>query len=498
MLLDEPTGVNADRKKWVVCGMLLLALVLNYMDRQTLSLTITAIERQTQITATQYGQLERGFGYAFAVGGLVFGMLADRLSVRWLYPAVLLGWSAAGVATGFADRFGPLLMPLAKMLSAVPWIGGFIDVGQSPHAAEPQLSPPYIGFLFCRVVLGFFEAGQWPCALVTTQRLLSAADRPFGNSILQSGASLGAVLTPFVIMAFDPFAGAPLPAATALAPEQLAQLGWWRMPYVVIGFLGLLWVVPWLLLVGPNDLKIRSDAARSPARPNSPAGPYPETEDLQFLESRRNATWFRTVRRLLALVVVVVVINATWQFFRAWLPKMLEQHYGYSANAVRWFVPAYYIATDIGCLAAGVAVKVLARRHWNIHWARVATFTVCALLTSLSTVAATLPAGWPLLGLLLVIGFGALGLFPNYYSFTQEISTRFQGRVSGSLAFVTWVVSGEMQARVGKHIDQTGSYAEGVFWVGLAPLAGSLALLLLWGRADPNPADASRETRESK
>jgi hypothetical protein len=87
--------------------------------------------------------------------------------------------------------------------------------------------------------------------------------------------------------------------------------------------------------------------------------------------------------------------------------------------------------------------------------------------------------------LLLVIGFGALGLFPNYYSFTQEISTRFQGRVSGSLAFITWVVSGEMQARVGKLIDETGSYASGVFWIGLAPLVGSVALLVLWGPSKP-------------
>ncbi|MEY4180012.1 MAG: putative sulfoacetate transporter SauU, partial [Planctomycetota bacterium] len=247
MTTDSPADTMA-KKKWIVCGMLLLALVLNYMDRQTLSLTITAIERQTQLTNTQYGQLERGFGYAFAVGGLFFGLLADKLSVRWLYPFVLLGWSAAGVATGFADRIGPLLTPLAQWLSGVPWIGGFIAVGGANAGPEPVLSPPYIGFLFCRVVLGFFEAGQWPCALVTTQRLLAAADRPFGNSILQSGASLGAILTPFVIMAFDPFAGAALPAGLVPTPE---QLGWWRMPYVVIGCLGSLWVFPWLFLVGP-------------------------------------------------------------------------------------------------------------------------------------------------------------------------------------------------------------------------------------------------------
>ena len=58
----------------------------------------------------------------------------------------------------------------------------------------------YRELLVCRVLLGFFEAGQWPCALVTAQRLLSRRDRPLGNSIIQSGASLGAIATPVVVL----------------------------------------------------------------------------------------------------------------------------------------------------------------------------------------------------------------------------------------------------------------------------------------------------------
>ena len=68
------------------------------------------------------------------------------------------------------------------------------------------------------MLLGFFEAGQWPCALITSQRLLSRRDRPLGNSILQSGASLGAIATPFVVIAL-----------TTSAPDS------WRLPFRVIG-----------------------------------------------------------------------------------------------------------------------------------------------------------------------------------------------------------------------------------------------------------------------
>ena len=68
-----------------------------------------------------------------------------------------------------------------------------------------------------------------------------------------------------------------------------------------------------------------------------------------------------------------------------------------------------------------------------------ATFLVCATLTGLGTLAAFLPGSWILLLVLLVIGFGSLGQFPTYYAFTQELSIRKMGKVTGVLSFVTWI-----------------------------------------------------------
>lgn len=452
--MNQSLADGSAHRKWLVCGMLLCALVLNYMDRQTLSLTITAIEKEIHLNNTQYGQLEQGFGYAFAIGGLVFGFIVDRVSVRWLYPLVLLGWSAAGLATGFADRLGHSLTPALAPL---------LNVEDLALTKDPQTATAYIGFLLCRVTLGFFEAGQWPCALVTTQRLLSRADRPFGNSILQSGASIGAILTPIVVGLFAPAADA----------SRHTMIGWWRSPYVVIGSLGVLWIAPWLAMVWGLDLR-RPPASADSSVANQAGSHKPPTAMPLLL------------RRYAALIVVVIVINLTWQYFRVWLPKMLEQYHGYSPSQVRWIVAAYYIATDVGCICAGAAVKLLASRGFNVHAARLGTFTCCALLTSLSTFASTLPRGPLLIAVFLVIGFGALGLFPNYYSFTQELSARHQGMVSGSLGFITWIASSKMQVIMGRMIDNTHSYASGIFWHGLFPLVGVLAMLLLWGTS-PDP-----------
>src|SRR5262245_25319153 len=77
---------NPTTWKWTVCGMLLLATMLNYMDRQTLSVTASRLMRELEINEAQYGLLERYFGYAFAFGGLFFGILADRMRIYYLYP----------------------------------------------------------------------------------------------------------------------------------------------------------------------------------------------------------------------------------------------------------------------------------------------------------------------------------------------------------------------------------------------------------------------------
>ena len=65
--------------RWWVCGVLLLATLLNYMDRQALSETATELKARFHLDDARYGTIERGFSWAFAVGSVVFGFLADRV-----------------------------------------------------------------------------------------------------------------------------------------------------------------------------------------------------------------------------------------------------------------------------------------------------------------------------------------------------------------------------------------------------------------------------------
>ncbi len=407
-------------RTWAICGLMLLATMLNYMDRQTLAQQAADIRGELRLSNESYGWLETGFGLAFAVGSLVTGTITDRVSLRWLYPAILLGWSSVGFMTGWVNNYTELFL--------------------------------------CRVMLGFFEAGQWPCALAAAQRLLPRDRRPLGNSILQSGASLGAIVTPPIILLLN--SGEP---------------GGWRLPFQVVGAAGLVWILVWLMAIRPRDLDITRQTLPGRAATAS---------------SVAVAARGFPVRRFVALVVVVISINLCWQYFRAWMPMMLEKQYGYSKSQTQNFSSLYYLVAGIGCLLAGLVVRRLAGRGWPVHRARMAIFAICVLLTAVSALTAVLPASWAMLGTLLVIGFGSLGQFPTYYAFTQELSVRQMGKVTGALSFVTWTSTAFVQGPIGRWIDRTGSYSAVTCLAGLVPALGLLALLLLWNQGRGSQFDS--------
>jgi MFS transporter, ACS family, hexuronate transporter len=416
------TAAATDRvalRTWAILGLLLLATMLMYMDRQALAQQKTEILGALHLSNEDYGRLEKGFGLAFAIGGIVTGIIADRISPRWLYPAVLLGWSIVGFATGWVTSYNELLT--------------------------------------CRVLLGFFEAGHWPCAMVTAQRLLARSDRPLGNSILQSGASLGAIATPVVVLLL-----------MSDTPES------WRLPFRVIGSLGVFWIIAWLAAIRPRDLDL--DPSAMPAL--APENDKPAKTTASSTSALSGYGLF--ARRFLALVVVVITINLCWQYFRAWMPGMLREQYAYTQRDVQYFSMAYYVATDVGCLTIGFLIKWLTTRGVPVHGARMATFLACSLLTSLCMVAAFLPASWLLLFALLLIGFGSLGQFPIYYALSQELSAQRMGKITGVLSFLTWTATALAQEPIGRWIDRTHSYSQVTFIAGLVPLIGFLALLFLW------------------
>jgi ACS family hexuronate transporter-like MFS transporter len=407
--------------RWWVCILLMLATMINYMDRLTINSTADRILRELNLTEADYGELEFAFGIAFALGSLSTGWLVDRYNVRWMYPTVVLGWSAAGFATGLATNFRELAL--------------------------------------CRFFLGLFEGGNWTCALRTTQHILTAERRTTGNSILQSGAALGAILTPQIVRML------------------VNGPGSWRYPFFVIGAAGCSWIVVWLLTVSSADLALVHRQVKSAEPSARDALPNRQPLSSIFLQPR-----------FFVLVIVVICINLTWHFFRAWMPLYLQRDRAYLEMDVLQFTSLYYISADIGSLSAGFTTLGLVCGGIGVHRARVLVYAVAALLTTLSVVIAIMPTGPMLLALLLVLAFGALAMFPAYYSFSQELTVEHQGKLTGVLGCATWLSAAVMHLTVGKWIKETGAYGPAVAVAGLLPLLGLAALLALWRTPRTNPA----------
>src|ERR1041385_3354135 len=107
------TSERSTTWRYGVCGLLLCATMLLYMDRLTLSVLAKRICDEYGFTNQEYGGLDTGLSFAFAGGAIVFGVLVDWLGARLLYPIVLMAWSAAGLATAYSETIGTWILPQA-------------------------------------------------------------------------------------------------------------------------------------------------------------------------------------------------------------------------------------------------------------------------------------------------------------------------------------------------------------------------------------------------
>jgi len=412
--------------RWWVCGVLLLATFLNYMDRQALSVTLPELKREFNLREERIGLVEGCFGYAFAAGAIMFGFLADRFGPRRLYPVVLIGWSIAGFATGFAGH-----------PDAIRWLE---QPGDEPGAGT------FRWLLFWRTVLGIFEAGHWPCALITARQIFSKKDRTLANGVLQGGAAFASILIPLYAQFIEHIGGS------------------WQITFWSIGVVGLLWVPVWLTLVRPGDLN------DPPATGNELGSPVIAPEPA-------NPTGL--ARRLVVLTLIVGSLNVSWQFLRAWMTLLLDFN-GYDKLQARFATTGFFIAAEVGCLLVGVVVMALVKRGRTVHGARMIAFAGFTALTTMAAVVPFVGSGPLMIAGLMIAGAGLLGLHPLYYAFGQELPHRRMGVLAGSLSASGWIISGTFQMFIGARIQATNSYDVGLLIAGLAPVLGLFALLLLW------------------
>lgn len=194
--------------KWGLCGILFLATVLNYLDRQTLGLCKSKIMGEFQINNEQFGQLLAAFRWVYAAMHIPAGFIADRFSLRLFFALAVGIWSLAGAVAFWIRSLGL--------------------------------------FMASRALLGLGESVNWPFSTRIVSNMLPREDRSLGMGIFNSGAAVGALVAPLII--------------TPIA----ARYGW-RWPFLIVGALGLLWIALWLWFTrGGQAAAFANDAATRP------------------------------------------------------------------------------------------------------------------------------------------------------------------------------------------------------------------------------------------
>jgi ACS family hexuronate transporter-like MFS transporter len=404
---SPPAAIDAWR--WRVVWLMFLATMLNYMDRQALGSTSEFVKNEFRLDEEGYGWLEFWFGISYGLFQIPAGFLADRLHLRWLYAGALLLWSAAGFATGLAENV--------------------------------------LALMTCRVILGIGESFNWICAVGIVRRVIPLESRGLANGIFHSGASIGAVLTPLVVL-------------VVVGPEGEH----WQLVFQLIGALGLVWAVLWFTSLSPAQTAVF-------------ALPGTRMEDTAPEGPAKSVWRLLTLRTFWITMVVGVSVNLAWHFYRIWLPRFLTVDMEFSQRQIQWVLAGFFIAADLGSMGAGYATRRLTRAGFSVERSRQLVLLGTALLCWLSAPAALALTPWVTLPLLFVVGAAAMGGLPLFFALSQEVSARDTSLCLGLCGSTSWVVIAVLQPPIGAHVDRIGTFVPSLIVIGFVPMLGALASL---------------------
>src|SRR6476660_3278411 len=183
-----PIAAPASRIRWVMISLAFWATVVNYLDRQTLSVAAPVLIEQFHMSSTSYSRVVFAFLLAYTIMNGVSGPLIDRLGTKLGYGLCVLWWSLAAAMHALAQ--GPVSL------------GAY------------------------RVLLGIGEAGNWPGAVKVVAEWFPEKERALASGLFNSGSAGGAILAPPVVAYL------------------MLHFGW-ETAFAFVGLAGLIWLAFW-------------------------------------------------------------------------------------------------------------------------------------------------------------------------------------------------------------------------------------------------------------
>jgi len=329
--------------RWFMVGLVFLATVINYIDRQTVSVLKTAISQDLGLSNADYAAIQNSFLVFYGISQMVSGRLFDVIGTRRGFVFSIVVWSLAALA----------------------------------HATARTAS----AFATFRAALGFGEAGNWPGAAKVVGEWFPVRERALGMGIFNTGAAVGGALSPPII-------------------AWLATAYGWRATFIVTGTLGFIWLALWLFFFRPPSQHPRiTEEERAhilEGAPAMPSGPTWRPGWGTLLRYRQ--TW--------AVIIGRFLTDPIWWLYVFWLPSYLQEARGFSLQQVGFSAWLPFLAGGIGALSGGYASGALISRGWTVDRARKAVMIFGAMLTPAGILAMRANDPYVALGWMAVVLFG--------------------------------------------------------------------------------------------
>jgi ACS family hexuronate transporter-like MFS transporter len=382
--------------RWYIAALLFLSSVINYIDRQTLSVVAPSLTRELHMSPVEYSNVLQAFLIAYTLMYLGSGFLVDRWGTRASLARFMAFWSASN-----------MLHALARTA---------FELG------------------FFRALLGIGEPGNFMAGFKAISEWYPPKEKAFVNGLLNGGSAVGAIIA------------APLVVWLMVAFN-------WQTAFVVTGALGFIWLAAWLVFyrlpeqhpwITPEELTlVRAGTGTQPGVTKGPAIPRKEL-------LRKRQTWGLLLSRFIS--------DPVWWFYLFWLPKYLveERHFSLVHMGMLAWLP--YLTADLGALGGGILSGWLVKRGWEPLRARKVTLLPCALMMPLSLLIPGSSAAVALL-IISIVTFAHMAWKTNLVTITNDIyPVGVIGSVSGVIAFGSGV-GGTLFTNLTGQVVQHYSYA---------------------------------------
>ncbi len=305
--------------RWWVIALIALATVINYIDRQALSVLWPYMgseiypDKNADELKQVLGTVSVVFLFSYAIGQALFGKIFDWIGTRLGFVLSIGVWSIATALHAFAQGV--------------------------------------LTFSIFRALLGVSEAGNWPGAAKANAEWFPSKERALAQGIFNSGAAIGGIIS------------VPLIAYLAIFLS-------WKVIFVLIGLIGLLWLIPWLFLV-------KSPPVEHPWITDEERDYILSGQKTQALDDGQGDDGYApsygemlSRKESWGVIIATAAIDPIWWLFIVWIPTYLVEVYQMDVKglAIIGWVP--YVGAMFGAWFGGLLAQNRIKAGWSVNKTR--------------------------------------------------------------------------------------------------------------------------------